>query len=199
MTKIKYIFTLTLLLVIQFAYSSGAVETTPRILHIARMGQPILYKTAHYVSDPSARKVAYCVEDMIATANEHEGCIGLAAPQVHIPLRIIIVAFSNVSGSKYWVSMINPTWHPLYDNCELNWESSLSIPGMTGLVSRYKHISYSYSTLNGERIFAEASDTLARIIQHECDHLDGYLYTDRISNLHKFGYKEEMCKYGASY
>tara|TARA_B100000131_G_C17867041_1_gene512625 strand:- start:361 stop:723 length:363 start_codon:yes stop_codon:yes gene_type:complete len=90
---------------------------------------------------------------------------------------------------------INPIIEKISDETEDNWEGCLSIPGMSGLVRRYKHIKYTATDLNGKKIVGEAQGLHARVIQHEFDHLNGILYTSRLANKNAFGFSEEIENY----
>ena len=91
--------------------------------------------------------------------------------------------------------MINPSWNPLSDEMEEEWEGCLSVPGLVGLVPRYAHIRYSYQTLQGETVTREAHGFHARVVQHECDHLDGMLYLQRMTDNANLAFTEEFMKY----
>ena len=178
------------------------------VLKIARMGHPVLARVADPVAEPTEPEICRLVEDMIETMSDAPG-IGLAAPQVHVPLRIVVffvpagrTAPGDEPGEKPagvpLTVLINPTIQPLSDVLAEDWEGCLSLPGMIGLVPRYTHIRYCGLNLRGEAIDVEARGMHARVVQHECDHLDGLLYPRRMTDLATFGYKEEMGKGGAA-
>ncbi len=174
------------------------------VLKIARMGHPVLARIADPVADPTAPEIRRLVEDMIETMADAPG-IGLAAPQVHVPLRVVVffvpagrTAPGDEPGSLPegvpLTALINPIIQPLSDVMAEDWEGCLSLPGMVGLVPRHTHILYRGMNTRGEAIAVEAQGMHARVVQHECDHLDGLLYPRRMTDLSTFGYKEEMDK-----
>ena len=178
------------------------------VLKIARMGHSILRTKSIPVARPFGQEIHRLVEDMIHTLNDSGG-VGLAAPQVHNPLRLVIfkVPAAQSAPDRYKAAgldenceevpltvLINPeievignTYNPAFEGC-------LSLPDMMGLVNRYSHIIYRGFGLNGEPIEREARDFHARVVQHECDHLDGILYPQRISDFSTFGYSKELMK-----
>lgn len=173
------------------------------ILKIARMGHPILRAKAALVEDPTAPEISALAEDMVETMHDVGGT-GLAAPQIHVPLRMVIFTVyperdRSEGGEGTGVPLtvlINPEIEPLSDEKELGWEGCLSIPGMMGEVPRFTHIRYSAYDLDGQRFECEAKGFHARVVQHECDHLDGILYPYRIEDMSRFGFSEELTKQG---
>lgn len=176
------------------------------ILKIARMGHPVLATPAVPVEDPAAPEIAHLLGDMIETLGDAGG-VGLAAPQVHVSLRVVIfhIPHMHVVAERYQDAglddadgpvpltvLINPVIEPLGDDTETAWESCLSLPGMTGSVARYTRIRYTGIDLEGELFERTAEGFHARVVQHECDHLDGILYPQRMSDLSQFGFAEEM-------
>jgi peptide deformylase len=178
------------------------------ILKIARMGHPILRMKSVPVEDPCAPKIGYFVEDMMDTLDDAGG-VGLAAPQVHMPLRLVIfkVPAARAAPERYKAAgldeeseeipltvLINPEIEAIGNETNPAFEGCLSIPDMTGQVYRHSHILYRGVGLDGEPIEREAKGFHARVVQHECDHLDGVLYPQRISDLATFGYSKELAK-----
>jgi peptide deformylase len=122
---------------------------------------------------------------------------GLAAPQIGVPLRVVI--FGVAHNPRYpdaeevpFTVLCNPVLTPLGDELEDGWEGCLSVPGMRGLVPRHLRLRYSGFDQSGKRIEREASDFHARVVQHECDHLDGILYPMRIRDMRMFGFTEQL-------
>ena len=176
------------------------------ILKIARMGHPVLKKRAEEIKDPTAPKYQKLMADMLETMVDSGG-VGLAAPQVHVSERMVIfhvpqarsvdekykdAGLEDDTGEVPLTVLINPVIEPVEENKEDAFEGCLSLPGMMGAVPRYTHIRYSGLGLDGEPIEREARGFHARVVQHECDHLDGILYPQRIEDMNKFGFNEEM-------
>lgn len=170
------------------------------ILKIARMGHPVLRQVAAPVRDPTTPEIQRLLQDMLETLLDADGA-GLAAPQVHVPLRIALLQVPSErlereeeegTGAVPLTAMINPVVEPQTDETEFNWEACLSVPGMVGSVPRFTHIRYRYQTAEGTQIEREARGFHARVVQHECDHLDGILYPMRMEDMSQFGFVHEM-------
>ncbi len=168
------------------------------ILKVARMGHPLLMRPADSVEDPDSAEVSRIVQDMRNTLDDFAGGgVGLAAPQVHVPLRIAIFALSEEESEGEGVPppvLINPGIDPLGDEIETGWEGCLSLPGLRGLVPRAARIRYRGLTLAGETVEVEAGGFHARLVQHECDHLDGILYPMRMTDLSTLQYVSEVAR-----
>ena len=170
--------------------SSTSSGITGRPLEIVRMGHPALRQKAKEVADPTSLETRQIVADMMATIDKtgKETVAGLAAPQVDIPLRILLFQVPEQKADESQKSLpftvvINPVIEPLDVEKVLGWEGCLSLPGLVGEVPRYKRIKYSYKTLEGKTITREVSGFHAKVIQHEVDHLDGILYVDRMEDM----------------
>jgi len=166
------------------------------ILKIAKIGHPILLKKTNNIKDLGSEKIKRIVYDMSETMMDADG-IGLAAPQVHINQRIFIFRNPDIeSKDKIEITaLINPKIEKISEDTEDAWEGCLSIPGMLGLVRRFSKIKYTGYDLNGNKITNNAEGLHARIVQHEYDHLNGILYTSRLTHKDAFGYAEEIEKY----
>ena len=166
------------------------------ILKVAKLGHPILLKKATEIKDFSSDSLKNIIYNMSETMIDYNG-IGLAAPQVHLSKRIVIFRNPDQEESeKINISpLINPIFSPLSEEKEDGWEGCLSIPGMQGLVSRYKKIVYSGFDLDGNKINNQAEGLHARVVQHEIDHLDGILYTDRLVDKKAFGFEKEIVEF----
>ncbi|MEO1192371.1 MAG: peptide deformylase [Pseudomonadota bacterium] len=160
------------------------------ILKIARMGHPILKQPAEAVADPTALEIKRLVRDMLETM-EDAGGTGLAAPQVHVGLRVVVFFVSGAVPVPMTV-LINPEIEPLSDARALGWEACLSVPDLAGLVPRYTKIRYRGQDLEGRWIEREAEDYHARVVQHEVDHLDGRLYPQRMEDMSQLIFASEM-------
>lgn len=167
---------------------------------VLRLGDPRLQLVSQEVSEFNALQLNALIEDMFDTMAAEDGA-GLAAPQIGVNLRIAIFGFD--SNPRYPENnavpktvLINPKITPLSDEKEAGWEGCLSVPGMRGVVSRYKKIRYTGFDSSGSTIDVEAEGFHARVVQHECDHLDGIIYTQRLSDPLKFGFTEELLTSG---
>ena len=173
------------------------------ILKIARMGHPVLNAQAQAVSDPKGAEIRRLVNDMVETMIDANGA-GLAAPQVHIPLRVVVFqapgdrAELDLDEEEQFdhtaplTVLINPEIEILTPELEGGWEGCLSVPGLRGWVERPAHIRYRGLGLNGERVAREARGFHARVVQHECDHLDGRLYPSRMNDLTRLIFESEL-------
>jgi len=167
------------------------------LLKIARMGNPILRAPAAAIADPAAPWVRQLVDDMLETM-EDAGGTGLAAPQVHMPLRLVIfrVGPERLTGlpgdtEADLTVLINPVVELIGDERAFGWEGCLSVPGLRGVVPRHLRIRYRGVGLDGAAIAREAAGFHARVVQHECDHLDGVLYPQRMTDLRHLVFVEE--------
>ncbi|MEA1650437.1 peptide deformylase [Nitrospirillum sp. BR 11164] len=168
------------------------------ILKIARMGHPVLRRPAVPVEEPIPAVVRQLAQDMIETMVDSSG-VGLAAPQVHVGWRVIVfrVPPERAGGETVDVQvLVNPVVEPLSEEMQFGWEGCLSIPGLRGAVPRYNHIRYRGLALDGSVVEREARGFHARVVQHECDHLDGVLYLDRMNDLRFLSFTEEMKYFG---
>jgi peptide deformylase len=172
------------------------------ILKIARMGHPALAHVAEKVADPTTPEIKRLVADMIDTMQDANGA-GLAAPQVHVPLRVVVFqapeerSDTGLSETERFdhsaplTVLINPEIERLDESLEGGWEGCLSVPEMRGWVERPAHIRYRGFDTNGEAIHRVARGFHARVVQHECDHLDGVLYVQRMRDMRKFLFESE--------
>ncbi len=171
------------------------------ILKIARMGHPVLRGVAAEIADPTVPEIARLAADMRETLVDIGGA-GLAAPQVHVPLRLVLfqVPPERTTGAEDDLPLdltvlANPVIEPLGEARELGWEGCLSVPGLRGAVPRWTRIRYRGLSVRGERIERIAAGFHARVVQHECDHLDGILYPQRMTDLRLLVFNEEGMRY----
>ena len=166
------------------------------ILKIAKLGHPVLLKKTKKITEFSSDSLKKIIYDMSETMIDYKG-IGLAAPQVHLSKKIIIFRNPDIEEkSKIHITpLINPIFEPLSEEKEDDWEGCLSIPGMQGLVRRYKKISYSGYDIDGNKITNNVEGLHARVIQHEVDHLNGVLYTERLADKKAFGFEREIIEF----
>jgi peptide deformylase len=160
------------------------------------MGDPRLLRVAEPVASFGTAELEGLLVDMQDTMREQNGA-GLAAPQIGVSLRVVI--FGVESNPRYpqaeqvpFTVLINPTLTPIGDEMEEGWEGCLSVPGMRGLVPRYRRLRYIGVDAAGAPIDRTVSDFHARVVQHEVDHLDGILYPRRIRDLTQFGFTEVL-------
>ena len=172
------------------------------ILKIARMGHQVLRTPAAEVTDPAAPEIAHLLADMMETLADAGGR-GLAAPQVHVPLRVVIfhvpgedegdeAADAADEAARPPTVLINPGIEAIGEEVCVDWEGCLSLPGMIGAVPRHAAIRYFGLDATGAPVERHAEGFHARIVQHECDHLDGILYPQRMPDLSLLGFAEEM-------
>ena len=167
------------------------------IRDILKMGNPDLLKVSEPV-DFEKDDLTTLIEDMKETMKANDGA-GLAAPQIGVFKRLVIFGFDTndrypEADSVPFTVLINPTITPLSDEQENGWEGCLSVPGLRGVVPRFTHIKYEGYDAKGNKIEREAEDFHARVVQHECDHLDGILYPMKIEDYRYFGFHEEIFK-----
>ena len=148
------------------------------ILKVAQLGHPILRVVSEpvpetHITSPGFQR--FC-DDLLETMDEYDG-VGLAAPQVHVPLRVVVLVVSDEIGPQF---LINPVIEVLADTTRRTWEGCLSVQGMRGLVERPDHIRVRWHDRAGEAHVAEFEGHPAVVVQHECDHLDGVVYVDRV-------------------
>jgi len=156
------------------------------------MGDARLLRVAQPVQRFDTPELRALVTDMFDTMWAANGA-GLAAPQIGIDLQLVIFGFKK--NERYpdappvpETVLINPKITPLSTEEEADWEGCLSVPGMRGVVPRFKHIRYTGFDAQGERIERDAEGFHARVVQHECDHLIGKLYPMRIRDFTQFGF-----------
>ncbi len=164
------------------------------ILKIARMGHPVLARPAVAVVDCADSAVQRLIDDMMETMDDADGA-GLAAPQVYVPLRVVVfrvAAMRNDGDAVPLTVLVNPEVEALDDVTETAYEGCLSLPGLTGAVPRFTRIRYRGRGRGGGAVDRVAHGFHARVVQHECDHLDGILYPMRMADLADFGFVEEV-------
>ena len=166
------------------------------IREVLRMGDPRLLRVAQPVAAFGTPELLALIADMRETMDKLDGA-GLAAPQIGIDLRVVI--FGLESNPRYpqaeavpFTVLVNPLLTPLGSEEEEGWEGCLSVPGLRGVVPRFKHLRYTGFDEFGRTIERTVADFHARVVQHECDHLDGILYPMRIRDLSRFGYTDVL-------
>ena len=167
---------------------------------ILRMGDPRLLQKASPVPLPVDEALHVLVQDMRDTMIDADGA-GLAAPQIGVGWQVVIYQLEN--NPRYpdqdpipFTVLINPQITPLSEETVVAWEGCLSLPGLRGEVARYQHIHLRAFDLEGRLIDINLEGFHARVVQHECDHLSGIVYPMRMSNLARFGYRQELVESG---
>ena len=160
------------------------------------MGDPRLLQVSRRVEALDTPELRALVEDMHDTMRALNGA-GLAAPQIGVDLQVVV--FGVDANPRYpdaeevpHTVLINPELEPIGEEMEEGWEGCLSVPGMRGLVPRYRQLRYRGVDLQGNAIERTVSNFHARVVQHEVDHLLGILYPMRIEDLRNFGFIEEL-------
>ena len=173
------------------------------ILKIARMGHPVLGEMCAPVRDPAAPEIRRLIADMIETMEDANGA-GLAAPQVHVPLRLVVFQAppersagrtdepESFDLSAPLTILINPVIEVVDPALEGGWEGCLSVPGLRGWVERPRHIRYSGYDGDGRRVQRDARGFHARVVQHECDHINGIVYPQRMRDMTKLVFESEF-------
>ncbi len=163
---------------------------------VLKMGDPRLLERAQPVEDFDSPLLAGLLTDMRETMRALNGA-GLAAPQIGVPLRVVIFGLS--SNPRYpdaeeipYTELLNPLLTLLTEDMEEEWEGCLSIPGMRGLVPRFRRLRYQGRDPQGRPVDRTVAGFHARVVQHEVDHLDGILYPMRIRDLRHFGFNEAL-------
>jgi peptide deformylase len=166
------------------------------------MGHPLLRRVALPVTAFGTRELLELVRDMDDTMRALDGA-GLAAPQIGVSLRVVIFEVTRNprypdAGEVPYTVLINPELTPLGDETGDGWEGCLSVPGLRGLVPRYRRLRYRGYDPNGLPIDRSVEGFHARVVQHEVDHLDGILYPMRLRSLHDLGYEDTLFPKGAA-
>lgn len=166
------------------------------IKSVLRMGEPSLAEPSVEVREFNTPFLHQLIKDMQDTMRAENGA-GLAAPQIGINQRVVIFGFET--NSRYpdaaaipLTILINPVITLLSDERDEAWEGCLSVPGLRGRVDRYTHIRYQGFDQLGQAFSREVDGFHARVVQHECDHLDGILYPQRMTDMRHFGFREEL-------
>ena len=164
------------------------------IRDVLKMGDPRLWRVSDRVERVGSRELDDLLADLRDTMKAYNGA-GLAAPQIGVPLRVVI--FGVEFNPRYpdaepvpYTELVNPVLTPLTDEVEEGWEGCLSVPGLRGVVPRYTALRYEGLDPQGNAISREVEGFHARVVQHECDHLDGILYPMRMPDMRRFGYTE---------
>ncbi|HEY7511498.1 MAG TPA: peptide deformylase [Vicinamibacteria bacterium] len=170
------------------------------ILKVARIGHPVIRATAREVPADKVRSSEFqrLLDDMVETMHEYDG-VGLAGPQVHVGLRVAVLevppADDRAREPVPLMAIVNPTLTPIGEETVPGWEGCLSVPDLRGIVPRHRRVRLTALDRNGERLELEAEGFFARVLQHECDHLDGRVYLDRMDGLRSLSFLREWQRY----
>jgi peptide deformylase len=178
------------------AFLVAGQGTVMALLKIARMGHPVLLQQALPVEDPGSAEIRRLVADMIETMLDAPG-VGLAAPQVHVPVRVFVFHLPPGRADADPVGpsvVINPEIEAVGQTQVLRWEGCLSIPGLRAAVPRFERIRYRGVDCEGKAVGGEVDGLHANVVQHEYDHLDGILYPMRVTDFTTFGFTEELAR-----
>lgn len=163
---------------------------------VLRMGDPVLYRKAEPVTAFDTPELDRLIEDMFDTMAAYNGA-GLAAPQIGVSQRVVI--FGVTANPRYpdaevvpTTVLINPVLQPIGVEMEEGWEGCLSVPGLRGLVNRHRQLRYTGYDQKGTPIDRTVTGFHARVVQHECDHVDGILYPMRLGDLRRLGYEDVL-------
>jgi peptide deformylase len=166
------------------------------VRRVLKMGDPVLYRRAEPVDPAELPGLHALLDDMFDSMAALSGA-GLAAPQIGVSKRVVI--FGVEANPRYpeaepvpTTVLINPTLEFIGDEMEDGWEGCLSVPGLRGMVRRYRNLRYTGINPKGERIDRTVSGFHARVVQHECDHLDGILYPMRLQDIRLLGYEDAL-------
>lgn len=162
------------------------------------MGYPGLRARATPVdpADLQSPRVQQLIDDMIDTMREYHG-VGLAGPQVHEALRLLVADIAHLGGdgAEHALVLVNPEVSVMGNGFSEDWEGCLSIPDLRGRVPRAQEISVRAFDRRGLRVEMKARDFAARVIQHEADHLDGVLFIDRMKSFESLTHLDEYARY----
>jgi peptide deformylase len=185
----------------EIAVPLGYNRTVMAILKVARLGHPILRQVAEPVPVEGilAPQTQQFIDDLIETMIEYDGA-GLAAPQVHVSQQIVVF---EVEGNPRYPDapviprtvLINPRITPKTKNVEEDWEGCLSVPDLRGKVPRFTEVRVEAYDRTGKKLDYVAKGFEARVVQHECDHLLGKVFLDRMRSMESLSFLREFLRY----
>jgi peptide deformylase len=173
------------------------------ILKVARIGHPVVRAPARDLTleELSSAEIQRFIDDMVETMHEYDG-VGLAAPQVHVGLRLAVIEVpasdERARDGVPLTVLANPVVTPLGDDRLVSYEGCLSVPDLRGLVPRFARLRLEALDRRGKPYGLEASAFFARVIQHECDHLDGRVYLDRMTDLKSLSFLPEFQRFAVT-
>ena len=172
------------------------------ILKVARIGHPVVRSAARDVPPEvlASPEFQHLVDDMVDTMHEYDG-VGLAGPQVHVGLRVAVLEVpasdERARAAVPLTVLVNPVVTPIGEEKEHAWEGCLSIPELRGVVPRWKRLRLEALDRQGQPYTVEAEGFFARVIQHECDHLEGSVYLDRMEGMRSLSFLREFERFVA--
>jgi peptide deformylase len=167
------------------------------ILKVARLGHPVVRQRARALTERELRApgLQRLIDDMVETMHEYDG-VGLAAPQIHVGLRLAVIELpasdERAEQGVPLTVLVNPELTPLADERISAYEGCLSIPDLRGNVPRLARLRLQALDREGRPFSLEASGFFARVIQHECDHLEGGVYLDRMPDMRTLSFQSEF-------
>jgi peptide deformylase len=170
------------------------------ILKVARIGHPVIRATARDVPPDKVRSPEFqrLLDDMVETMHEYEG-VGLAGPQIHVGLRVAVLevpaADDRAREPVPLMAIVNPRLTPIGEEKVSGWEGCLSVPDLRGIVPRHARVRLIALDREGRAIDLQAEGFFARVLQHECDHLDGRVYLDRMDGLRSLSFLREFHRF----
>lgn len=169
------------------------------ILKVAKLGHPVIRKPAEAVPKEAIGSPEFqrLIADMIDTMHEYEG-VGIAAPQVHVSKQLAVIKVKDpIQGGKPipLTVLINPRIMGMAKATETDWEGCLSVNSLRGQVPRAQWVDVEAYNQKGERLKIHAEGFFARVIQHECDHLAGKVFLDRMADLTTLSHLKEMARF----
>ena len=172
-----------------------------KVLKIREVGDPILNKKSEKINIKNINEEIIEIIDDLKSTLEFGTGLGIAAPQIGINKRIIVVG-AKKENIKYndaeeipLMAMINPTWKKTSNETDIQYEGCMSVPIIRGKVERYKDIELTYYNENGKKIIKQLHGFFARLVQHECEHLDGILFLEKVREKNGFATIDNINKY----
>ena len=172
-----------------------------KVIKIREVGDPILQKKCDEIDIKNINgEISEIIEDLKTTLEFGTG-LGIASPQIGVNKRIIVVG-AKKENIKYndaeeipITALINPTWRKLSEDTDIQYEGCMSVPVIRGKVKRYKNIELTYFNENGEKVVRQVNGFFARLVQHECDHLDGIVFLEKVKEHNGFATIDNINKY----
>ena len=176
-------------------------EVGVALLKIAQLGHPVLRAPVSELPESAigTEDVQRLIDDLVETMRDSDG-VGLAAPQVHAMTRVFAIEIPDSTGSpeaeqSAILAVINPVVTPINDTRRTGWEGCLSMLDLRGLVTRYAEVRLTGISRRGERVDIALDGSAAVVAQHECDHLDGILFVDRMDDMTSLSFEAERSKF----